>query len=194
MQKSEKPVTAVYPVLENVGLKPGYNCYLDFCPADLHYILLAKNLLIHSFRQESIVLQISARQIESLLTESVTIAVVGLSPKPERPSHRVAAYLISQGYTVIPVNPGQDEILGRTCYPNLAAIPVKVDIVDIFRKAADVPPIVDQAVAIGAGAVWMQLGIVHDAAAKKAEDGGLVVVMDRCIKVDHSRHLNRRSF
>ena len=136
--------------------------------------------------------QISAQQIESLLKESETIAVVGLSPKPERPSNAVAAYLISQGYTVIPVNPGQRRILGQTCYPDLTAIPVKVDIVDIFRKAAEVPPIVDQAVAIGAGAVWMQLGIVHQEAARAAADNGLMVVMDRCIKVDHSRLLERQ--
>ena len=139
-------------------------------------------------------LQNSAQQIESLLKAAETIAVVGLSPKPERPSNAVAAYLLSQGYTVIPVNPGQRQILGQTCYPNLAAIPVKVDIVDIFRRAEFVPPIVEQAVAIGAGAVWMQSGIAHDEAARVATDHGLMVVMDRCIKVDHAWLLKRRLF
>ncbi len=139
-------------------------------------------------------LQNSAQQIESLLKAAETIAVVGLSPKPERPSNAVAAYLLSQGYTVIPVNPGQRQILGQTCYPNLAAIPVKVDIVNIFRRAEFVPSIVKQAVATGAGAVWMQSGIAHHEAARAATDRGLMVVMDRCIKVDHARLLKRRLF
>lgn len=126
-------------------------------------------------------------QIKKILKEAKTIAVVGLSPKLERPSNMVASYLIDQGYEVIPVNPGHDEILGQTCYPDLAAIPQKIDIVDIFRKPGDVPSIVEQAVQIGAGAVWMQLGIVNEAAAELAENGGMTVVMDRCIKVDHSQ-------
>lgn len=126
-------------------------------------------------------------QITKLLKEAKTIAVVGLSPKPERPSNMVASYLIGKGYEVIPVNPGHDEILGRTCYPDLAAIPQRIDIVDIFRRSEDVPPIVEQAVKIGAGAVWMQQGIVNEAAAELAENTGMTVVMDRCIKVDHSQ-------
>ncbi len=103
----------------------------------------------------------------------------------------MAAYLIDHGYNVIPVNPGQHEILGRTCYPDLTSIPVKVDIVDIFRNASDVSPSVHQALKIGARAIWMQLGIVNEAAARLAEDSGLVVVMDRCLKIDHSRLLSR---
>ncbi len=129
----------------------------------------------------------SDQQIKSLLCQSNTIAVVGLSPKSERPSNTVAGYLIDHGYTVIPVNPGHHEILGRPCYPDLASIPFNVDIVDIFRQPGDVPPIVDQAVETGALAVWMQLGIVHEAAAERADKAGLSVVMDRCIKVDHAR-------
>ena len=127
------------------------------------------------------------KQIKSLLKESTTIAVVGMSPKSRRPSNYVANYLIAQGYTVIPVNPGHDEILGLTCYPELRAIPVAVDIVDIFRKSSEVGAIVGQAVGIGAKAVWMQQGIVSEVAAKRAMDAGLYVVMDRCIKVEHSR-------
>lgn len=127
------------------------------------------------------------KQIKSLLNESTTIAIVGMSPKTQRPSNYVATYLIAQGYTVIPVNPGQDEILGLTCYPELKAIPISVDIVDIFRKASEVGAIVEQAVDMGARAVWMQQGIVSEVAAQRAMDAGLCVVMDRCIKVDHSR-------
>jgi len=126
-------------------------------------------------------------RIKMLLEEARKIAVVGLSPRPERPSHRVAAYLISRGYDVIPVNPGHDELLGRTCYPSLEAVSGKIDIVNIFRRSEQVAPIVDQAVEAGAGAVWMQLGIVDEAAATRAELSGITVVMDRCIKVDHSR-------
>ena len=126
-------------------------------------------------------------QILSLLSESTTIAVVGLSPKSQRPSNSVALYLIAQGYKVIPVNPGHSEILGLACYPNLGAIPLAVDIVNIFRKPSEVGPIVDQAVEFGTGAVWMQKGIVNQEAVRRAEEAGLSVIMDRCIKVEHSR-------
>ena len=126
-------------------------------------------------------------QIKSLLAESTNIAVVGLSPKSQRPSNLVARYLIDKGYRVIPVNPGHGEILGLTCYPDLDAIPESVDVVDIFRKSSEVAPIVDQAVDIGARAIWMQLGIINEEAAKRAISAGLRVVMDRCIKVEHSR-------
>jgi len=123
--------------------------------------------------------------IRRILQDSKTIAVVGLSPKPQRPSHRVARYLMEAGYSIIPVNPGQDTILGLTCYPNLRAIPTPVDMVDIFRKSETVLPIVDDALAIGAKFIWMQAGIVNEEAAAKAEEAGLIVVMDRCTKIDH---------
>lgn len=126
-------------------------------------------------------------RIRKLLKEAKTVAVVGLSPRLERPSNMVAAYLISQGYEVIPVNPGHSEILGRTCYPELRSIPGKIDIVDIFRRAEDVVPIVEQAVEIGAGSIWMQQGIVNEEAAELAGNAGMTVIMDRCIKVDHSQ-------
>ncbi len=123
--------------------------------------------------------------IHTLLTAAKTIAMVGLSPKESRPSNMVARYLIEAGYTVIPVNPGQEEILGLPCYPNLAAIPTPVDIVDIFRRSEDVPPIVAEAIAIGAKAIWMQEGVIHTDAARTAKAAGIVVVMDRCIKTVH---------
>jgi len=123
--------------------------------------------------------------INKLLTTAKTIAVVGLSPKEARPSNMVARYLIEAGYTVIPVNPGQTEILGLPCYPDLAAIPTPVDIVNIFRRSEDVPPIVAEAIAIGARMLWMQEGVIHAEAARSAKAAGLVVVMDRCIKTVH---------
>ena len=123
--------------------------------------------------------------IKTLLTTARTIAVVGLSPKESRPSNMVARYLIEAGYTVIPVNPGQEKILGLPCYPDLASIPGSVDIVDIFRRSEDVPPIVAEAIAIGAKAIWMQEGVIHAEAARTAKAAGLTVVMDRCIKTLH---------
>lgn len=132
--------------------------------------------------------------IGRLLAESNTIAVVGLSPKPERPSHDVASYLQAQGYRIIPVNPGHPEILGEKCYRSLLDVPDPVDIVDIFRREEFVPDVVDAAVAISRRGgrqaarpltVWMQLGIVHDEAAERARAAGLMVVMDRCLKVEH---------
>jgi len=124
-------------------------------------------------------------QIRQILHETRTIAVVGLSPKVDRPSHQVASYLIAAGYTVIPVNPGQNEILGLKCYPNLDVIPVPVDVVNIFRSPHEVLPIVEAAVRIRAKVVWMQVDIVNQEAAAMGERAGLVVVMDRCIKTDH---------
>lgn len=124
-------------------------------------------------------------QEERILQESHTVALVGASPDAERPSHRVFAYLKEQGYRVIPVNPLFSQILGETSYPDLAAIPEKVDVVDIFRRAEEVPPVVDQAIAIGAGAVWMQLGVINEAAASRAREAGLQVVMDRCMRKEH---------
>jgi uncharacterized protein len=127
------------------------------------------------------------RGIEGILSRSRSIAVVGLSPKPERPSHQVARYLIAAGYIVIPVNPGQREIMGLPCYPDLMAIPHTIDIVDCFRRAEDIPPIAEQAIVIGAKVLWLQLGIINQAAAERAAAAGLDVVMDRCIKIDHAR-------
>ena len=126
-----------------------------------------------------------AATIRKVLRNSKTIAVVGLSPKPHRPSHQVASYLMEVGYTIIPINPGQDNILGRTCYPNLRAIPTPVEMVDIFRRQEAVFPIVEDAISIGAQFIWMQEGIINKEAAAKAESAGLTVIMDRCTKIDH---------
>lgn len=125
-------------------------------------------------------------EIGNLLRQARTIAIVGLSPKEDRPSNMVGRYLLNAGYSLFPVNPGQTEILGLKCYPDLASIPEHIDIVDIFRRSEDVYPIVEEAVKIGAGAIWMQLGIVNQEAAEYARRHGLLTVMDRCIKVDHS--------
>ncbi|MCW5982467.1 MAG: CoA-binding protein [Bryobacteraceae bacterium] len=116
-----------------------------------------------------------------------TIAMVGLSANPFRPSHFAAIYMLAEGYDIIPVNPREQEILGRRCYPSLAAIPRPVEIVDIFRDPSAVPAIVDEAIAIGAKAIWMQLGVIHEEAAEKARRTGLEVVMDRCVKIEHAR-------
>ena len=109
------------------------------------------------------------------------IAVVGLSPSWNRPSYFAAKYMQEHGYTIIPVNPGATEILGQKCYPDLAAIPVKVDMVDVFRKPEDVMPIADEAIRIGAKCLWLQLGVINHEAADKASAAGLDVVMDRCV-------------
>lgn len=124
--------------------------------------------------------------IAEMLRSSRVIAVVGLSDRPDRPSHGVAAYLQAQGYRIVPVNPRlSGPVLGEQPYPDLRSVPEKVDIVDIFRRSEDVPPVVDDAIAIGAPLVWLQLGIVNDEAARKAEAAGAAVVMDRCLKVEH---------
>lgn len=127
----------------------------------------------------------AALPVNDILRSCSTIAVVGFSPKENRPSHMVGKYLIDAGYKVYPVNPGVSEILGHTSYPDLASLPEKIDIVDIFRKSEDVLPIVEAAIAIQAKVVWMQQGIVNEEAAALAENAGLKVIMDRCIKVDH---------
>ena len=123
--------------------------------------------------------------IRSILSSSKTIAVVGASPKPWRDSGSIAQFLIGRGYTVYPVNPRYKEVLGEKCYPDLKSLPEKIDIVDIFRKSEEVEPIIDEAIAIGAKVIWMQLGVVNAHAAEKAESAGMQVIMDRCIAIDH---------
>lgn len=115
------------------------------------------------------------------------IAMVGLSANPQRPSYFAALYLLKEGYRVIPVNPREREILGRTCYPSLGEIPEPIEVVDVFRPPAAVPAIVEEAVAIGARVVWMQFGVIHEEAARRARQAGLEVVMDQCMKVEHAR-------
>jgi predicted CoA-binding protein len=127
--------------------------------------------------------------IRNMLRDCKTIAVVGISPKQDRPSHIVASYLQSNGYRIIPVRPDGGTILGERVFATIREIPaeVRIDIVDIFRKSEEVPPIVDEAIDRGAKVVWMQEGVVHPEAAQKAEKAGLQVVMDRCIKKEHQR-------
>lgn len=125
--------------------------------------------------------------LRRILDMARSVAVVGLSQNWHRPSNFAAKYLQHKGYRVIPVNPSYREVLGETCYPDLRAIPEPVDIVDCFRRAEDIPPLVEDAIAIGAKVVWMQLGIVNVDAALRARAAGLEVVMDRCIKIEHAR-------
>jgi len=132
--------------------------------------------------------------LRCVLARSRIIAVVGLSAQWFRPSYFAAKYMQDHGYTIIPVNPAYQEVLGQRCYPDLASIPGPVDMVDCFRKAADIPPIAAAAVAKGAHVLWMQLGIRNDAAAKVALDAGLDVVMDRCVKIEHARILGGLNF
>src|SRR4051794_20122378 len=122
-----------------------------------------------------------------ILEEGRTIAMVGLSANPFRPSHFAAIYMLAEGYNVIPVNPRETEILGRRCYASLRDIPEPVDIVDIFRDPKAVPPLVEDAIAIGAKVVWMQLGVINEDAARRAREAGLEVVMDACVKIEHAR-------
>jgi predicted CoA-binding protein len=122
-----------------------------------------------------------------ILEQYRTIAMVGLSSNPFRPSHFAAIYMLAEGYHIIPVNPREQEILGQPCYATLRDIPEKVEIVDIFRDPSAVPPIVEDAIAIGAQVVWMQLGVINEAAARRAREAGLEVVMDACVKIEHAR-------
>jgi predicted CoA-binding protein len=124
--------------------------------------------------------------LRTLLTEARTIAVVGASSKPHRPSNGIVQKLLSAGYRVIPVNPNETEVLGQKAYPSLESVPGKVDIVDVFRRAEDTPAIADSAVSIGARALWLQQGIANEQAAARAMAGGLTVVMDQCIGVTHT--------
>jgi predicted CoA-binding protein len=122
-----------------------------------------------------------------ILQQARRIAMVGLSSNPFRPSHFAAIYMIAEGYDVIPVNPREQEVLGRRSYASLREVPGPIDIVDIFRESSAVPPIVEDAIAIGAKVVWMQLGVINEAAAQRAREAGLEVVMDACVKIEHAR-------
>jgi predicted CoA-binding protein len=126
-------------------------------------------------------------EIAELLRSSRTIAVVGLSSKRWRPSYGVSEYMQRQGYRIIPVNPNETEVLGEKAYPNLDAVPDAIDIVDIFRRPEFVPEIVEAAIRRGARAVWMQEGVIHEEAARRASEAGLLVVMDRCLLKEHRK-------
>lgn len=122
-----------------------------------------------------------------ILQECRTIAVVGLSANWHRPSFFAAKYLQDHGYRIIPVNPAYPEVLGERCYARLAEIPEPVDVVDCFRRSEEIPPLAEQAVSIGAKVLWLQLGVINEAAAEIARQGGLTVVSDRCMKIEHAR-------
>jgi len=135
----------------------------------------------------------AAEEIRELLARARRIAVVGLSPKPARDSHRIARYLLERGFEVVPVYPREDEILGQKVYRRVQDIPARVDVVDVFRRSEELPEVVDDLLAAPdlPGAVWFQLDCVHDDAARRARVAGLTVVMDRCIMVDHARLVGR---
>ncbi len=129
----------------------------------------------------------SVDPIFDILTKYKTIAVVGLSSNPARPSYGVTEYMQSSGYQIIPVNPNETDVLGEPSYSSLDEVPQKLEIVDIFRRAEEVPPVVDAAIRAGAKVIWMQQGIVNEPAAEKARAAGLTVVMDACILIEHKR-------
>jgi predicted CoA-binding protein len=129
------------------------------------------------------------RELRRILGTCKTIAVVGLSPQWHRPSFFAAKYMQAHGFRIVPVNPQASEILGETCYPSITAAAREhtIDMVDCFRKSADIPPLADEAIAVGAKCLWLQLGVIHAEAAAKARAAGLEVVMDRCVKIEHAR-------
>lgn len=133
----------------------------------------------------------SAETISRILDECRTIAVVGLSSGTWRPSNSVSAYMRRVGYRVIPVNPNETEVFGEKAYPDLASVPEKIDLVDVFRRSDEAGKAVDEAIAVGAKAVWLQEGVIDRAAAQRALDAGLLVVMDRCWLKEHIRHSER---
>jgi len=134
--------------------------------------------------------QLNDKDIRHILLETRTIAVVGLSPNPVRPSHTTAQYLIAKGYHVVPVNPNLDNVLGLTCYADLRDIPFSIDMVDLFQRSEVIPEYVAAAASTAARFFWMQLGIVNSEAAKAAKLAGMEVVMDRCTKIEHARLLD----
>ena len=139
--------------------------------------------------QASTGLNATPEEISAILKGYRTIAVVGLSNDPSRPSYQVAQYLQQHGYRIIPVNPGCQEVLGERCYPSLKEIPVPVEVVDIFRKVEAIPAIVEEALAVGARVVWMQLGLEEPDSALRARQAGLQVVMNRCLKIELTQRL-----
>nr|WP_295784986.1 CoA-binding protein [Rhodoferax sp.] len=135
--------------------------------------------------------QASDDDMAYILKHCRTVAVVGLSPKPHRDSYGVSRYMQAQGWRIVPINPNATSILGETAYPSLteAARRHGIGLVNVFRNSADVPPVVDEAIAVGAQAVWLQMGVVHDLSGQKARSAGLRFVQDRCLMVEHRRHL-----
>lgn len=131
--------------------------------------------------------------IERIVSKPCRVAIVGLSPKPDRDSNKVAVYLMKYGFEIVPVNPIVDSVLGQTSYHSILDIPGNVDVVDVFRKSDAVPVIADQTMQIGAPTLWLQLGVIHEPSATKAMESGMEVVMDRCIKIEHEKWRNRQN-
>lgn len=131
-----------------------------------------------------------SEEIKDILQKGKTIAIVGISPKESRDSNKVAKYLMSRGYEIVPVNPGQKTILGKTCFRTLGDIPFAIDVADLFLNPKRVPPVVDQAIEMGVPVIWMQEGVVHNEAAQKAREKGIQVVMNKCIKKEHMKMMN----
>ena len=131
-------------------------------------------------------------EIRGLLERVRRIAVVGLSPKPYRDSHRVARYLLERGYEIVPVYPREEEILGQRVFRRVQDIEPRVDLVDVFRRSSELPGVIDDVLAAGAGALWLQLGCIDEPGAQRAHAAGVTVVMDRCLMVDHARLLGRQ--
>jgi predicted CoA-binding protein len=159
----------------------------EYNPDNLKYRILSGVRMTKNQSRELSGSNPTEDEIRDILENYTTVAVVGLSDKPERASHAVAKYLKEHGYTVIPVNPYKSEILGEKSYPDLASIPRQVDIVNIFRNIDAIPGIVDEAIKIKAKVIWMQLGLEHDESAQKAREAGLVAVQSKCIKVEHAK-------
>jgi len=134
---------------------------------------------------------LSDGKIEKILANCKTIAVVGISDKEGKPSNEVARYLKNNGYKIIPVNPKLEEVLGEKCYPDLLSIPEPVDLVDIFRRSEETDQVIEEAIKIKPKAIWLQLGVVNQEGAAKAEAEGIDVVMDRCVKIEHSKRVCR---
>jgi predicted CoA-binding protein len=130
----------------------------------------------------------SSEAIKKILEDCRTIAVVGLSSNPSRASNGVAGYMKRQGYKIIPVNPREEQVFGEKSYPTLADVPIKIDLVDVFRRSEEAGKVVDEAIKVGAKAVWLQEGVIDNAAAERAQEAGLLVVMDRCWLKEHARN------
>jgi hypothetical protein len=160
--------------------RPGFTCFQVSLPVDFASVDNAAQPIVTVDKGDD-------AQMRRILERARTIAVVGLSSRPERPAHSVPAYMQRNGYRIIPVNPTLEQALGEVVYPDLLSVPGPVDVVQIFRRSEEVPPVVEQAIQIGAKAVWMQEGIINDEAADRARRAGLDVVMDACMRVVHQR-------
>lgn len=135
---------------------------------------------------------VTEKEVDDVLQKARTVAVVGISHKDHRDSYKVAKFLKEHGYRMIPVNPKYTEVLGEPCYPDLKSVPEHIDVVDIFRNVDAIPAIVDEAIDVKASAVWMQLGLVHNESAAKARCAGLAVVMNKCMKIEHTRMVGHK--